>query len=265
MIQHAIDTYRFRLARASYRRASGWGWLLCVGLLVGALVAMALGALLWTTYSHTFTLYVKWQDALVILSWSIAFICLGGSICVARFLYALRAGYRESMLTLVRNRSLTVRDLSAENFVSVLWMMNSAFWCFVAVLVGLLPEVLIQWTLHLSNLLLAILTTALAVVLGIAGLALSLVAVGFIVLSLVGVVSFCRKLGAPQTYELGNRTVLHINRLVLTIMSPGKQESIIDLKLLDPSDRATLLSLLSEYRIESEQEEAEVECDAVLV
>ncbi len=169
------------------------------------------------------------------------------------------------MLTLVRNRSLTVRDLSAENFVSVLWMMNSAFWCFVAVLVGLLPEVLIQWTLHLSNLLLAILTTALTVVLGIGGLALSLVAIGFIVLSLVGVVSFCRKLGAPQTYELGNRTVLHINRLVLTIMSPGKQESIIDLKLLDPADQTTLLSLLSEYRVSAEQEEAEVECDAVLV
>src|SRR6476660_811816 len=72
------DTYRFDLARLQYTRIRWMGWLFFVGLVVCAVIGALCGAWLWTTYAHDFTFYLKWQDALVALSWFCAFDALGG-------------------------------------------------------------------------------------------------------------------------------------------------------------------------------------------
>src|SRR5712692_10398554 len=91
MIQSAANTYLFRLGRPSYRRISLLAWLLFAGYLLCAVVSAALGMRLYPTYAHTFTPYLKWQDALVALCWYITFISLGGCVLIGRFLFALRA------------------------------------------------------------------------------------------------------------------------------------------------------------------------------
>jgi hypothetical protein len=156
------------------------------------------------------------------------------------------------MLTLVGNSSLAVRDLSPENLASICWMMHSVFWCFVAALVGLVPEVLIGWTLHLSHPVLVVLGTAIAVVLSLAGLVVSVVSVGFIAIGYIGAISFCRKLGSSHLYKLSNHTTLRIDNFVLTIIYPGAPESMIDLNLLDKDDQRQLLALLRKRWIDAQ-------------
>jgi MFS family permease len=244
MVQPVINAYRFCLGRSQYKRVRARGWLFFGGFLLVALGALVLGGLLWGTYTHTFTPYLKWQDALVALLWFIAFASLGGSITVVRFLCALHAGYRQGMLTLTDDNTLTVRDLSHENLISIFWMVNSAFWCFVVVLVGLVPLILIEWTLHLPTPALAVLATGLAIILSLAGLAVSIIAAGFIVIGCIGAVSFCRKVGSSHVYKLSSEITLRIDNFVLTIICPGKAESMIELDLLTPGDQCDLLSLL---------------------
>ena len=251
MIQTAEDMYLFCLGRSAYKRIGTRGWLLFNAFLICAFVSVLLGALLLPTYLHTFTPYLKWQDALVALCWFITFISLGGCVLVGRFLYALRAGYREGMLTLVGSSTLVVRDLSHENLASIFWMVGTALSCFLAALLGLVPIMLIGWTLQLPHPALAVLGTALAVALGAAGCVLAAIAITFVLIGCVGSVSYCRKMASLQTYQLTNQTTLMIDDFVLTIMAPGKPESVVELDLLDADDQRHLLHLLRKHWIDT--------------
>lgn len=244
MVQPAIDAYRFCLGRSQYKRVRARGWLFFGGFLVVALCSLVLGGLLWKTYTHTFTPYLKWQDALVTLLWFISFVSFGGSLAVIRFLCALHAGYSKDMFVLAGDNTLTVRDLSHENLISIFWMVNSTFWCFVVVLVGLVPLILIEWTLHIPAPVLTVLATGLAIILSLVGLAVSVISAAFIVIGVVGAVSFCRKMGSSHVYKLSSELTLRIDSFVLTIICPGMTESMIELDLLTPSDQRDLLSLL---------------------
>lgn len=253
------DAYRFDLGREQYLRIRIVGVLFLCALIICACIAVAIGILWWKSYPHNFTPYLKWQDALLGLSWFIAFVVLGGGILVIRFLHALRAGYTQGMVTLVEDprkecdSTITVRDLSADNLKSIFWIMNSAFWCFVAVLIGLSPAMLIGWTLHLSNLALIILATSIAIALSLAGLIVSIVAAFFIVVGCIGLVSFCRKLGSSHTYQLDKQATIRIDSFTLTITYPAEIESLVDLNLLTSDDRGQLLSLLRKRWIDTEQ------------
>jgi hypothetical protein len=253
IVQLAQDTYRFDLGRAQYQRIRTIGLLFFCVLIICACVGITVGILLWKSYPHDFTPYLKWQDALLSLSWFMAFIILGGAVMVGRFLHALRAGYTQGMVTLVGNSAITVRDLSAENLKNIFWIMNSAFWCFVTVLVGLLPVMLIGWTLHLSNILLVILTTSIAILLSLAGFVVSIIAASFIVVGCIGLVSFCRKLGSSHTYQLDNHATIRMDNLTLAVTYPGTAESVVDVNLLAPDDRQQLLSLLRKRWVDQQQ------------
>jgi hypothetical protein len=244
MVQPAIDAYRFCLGRSQYKRVRARGALFLSGFLLVAVCSLILGGLLWRTYTHTFTPYLKWQDALVALLWCISFVSFGGTLAVVRFLCALHAGYNKDMLLLADDNTLTVRDLSHENLISIFWMVNSTFWCFVVVLVGLVPLILLEWTPHLAVPVLAVLATGLAIILSLAGLAVSLIAAAFIVIGCIGAVSFCRKMGSSHVYKLSSELTLRIDSFVLTIICPGMAESMVELNLLTPGDQRDLLSLL---------------------
>jgi hypothetical protein len=236
--------YRFYLDSVQHDRVRLRAVLFLFASLLLAAITLSLGVFLWSGYPHPFTPYLKWQDALVALLWSLTFVCLGGSIIVFRFLFALRSGYKQGMVTLTSDNVLLVRDLSHENLTSVFWMMNGAFWCFVAVLAGLTPEILFQWTLHLPSAVLMVITTGLAAVLGLAGLVVSVIAAAFIFIGCVGAVTFCRKLGSSHVYQWNAELNLRVDNFALTIMQPGAQESTIELNLLAKEDQLSLLSLL---------------------
>jgi hypothetical protein len=206
---------------------------------------------------------LKWQDALTAFLWATAFFSLIGCVFTLRFLYALHIGYTRGMLTLVKDKQLAVRDLSHENIVSGFWMMHASFWCFVTVLVGLLPEMLLGWILYIPNPVLMVLATGVMILLGIAGLALSITFGSFIVVGCLGAITFCRNLGAERTYPLNDHTTLRLDDAILTIIYPGKPESMIDLASLDPDDQRCLLALLhNRLDIQHPQEEQE---DAVSI
>ena len=245
MIQSATNTYLFRLGRTSYVRTNILASLLLGGFVLCAVVSAVLGTRLFPTYSHIFAPYLKWQDALLALCCCITFIALGGCVLIVRFLYALRAGYTKEMLVL-SDSALTVRDLSSENLASIFWLVSTELSCCIALLIGLIPEMLIGWTLHLSHAMLAVLATGVAILLSLAGLAIVLPAFSFIVIGLVGSVSFCRKMGSLHTYQLTNQASLSIDGFVLTIIYPDAPEAMLDLKLLNPQDQRHLLHLLRE-------------------
>ncbi|GCE04573.1 hypothetical protein [Dictyobacter aurantiacus] len=253
MLQPVKDTYRFDLAQGQYLRIRRLGWLFFLALIVTAIVGVCCGAALWTTYVHKFTLYLKWQDALVALSWFISFISILGSVLVVRFLYALRAGRTAGMVTFEGNDTVTVRDLSAENMKSIFWIMNSAFWCFVTALVGLVPAILVGWTMHIPSPVLMVITTGLALILSLAGIVVSIVAVSFILIGCLGGISFCRKLGSSHTYRLNGQATIRIDNFVLTITYPGHPESLVDLNLLSTEDQRQLLSLLHTRWVDAKQ------------
>lgn len=243
-MQPIPDTYCFHLGCTQYQRVKLRGWLFLASFVVAASVSFFLGCLLWKSYTHVFTPYLKWQDAVVALLWFIAFISLGGSGVVVRFLCELHAGYHKGTLTLDSKNILKVRDLSHENLISIFWMMNSAFWCFVAVLVGLIPLILIEWTLHIPSPLLSIVATGLAILLSLAGVVVSMIAAVFIVIGGIGAINFCRKLGSSHIYRLSSEHTLRIDNFVLTIIHPGRPETMVDLDLLTAEEQRRLLSLL---------------------
>lgn len=253
MIQTSANDYVFFLSRSSYKRTRLIAWLLIAASLGVALVCAVLAARLWPMYLHIFTPYLKWQDALLATLLYVVLLLLAGSIMVVRFLYALHAGYRQGMFILEGGSTLTVRDLSPKNLSSIYWAVGTAFSCFIAALVGLVPEILIGWTLHLPNPALVVLCTAAAIALSLAGLAVTLVAASFVLIGWVGCVSFCRKMGAPQTYRLSSQTTLRIDDFVLTIIHPDQQESLFDLNLLDTEDQCHLLFLLRERWLDAER------------
>ncbi|MGH2510176.1 MAG: hypothetical protein ACRDHZ_22590, partial [Ktedonobacteraceae bacterium] len=205
------------------------------------------------TYTHNFTLYLKWQDALVASGWCVTLVSLGGCVLVLRFLYALRQGYAAGMLMLEDGNKLSGRDLSPKNLISIFWAVATTFACFAVMLIGLAPAVLIGWTLHLSNPVLLVFSTIAAFLLSLAGLVLSLPCGAFFVIGLVGGVSFCQKMSALQAYTLNNQTSLRLDGSVLAIIYPDRPESLFDLQLLIPDDQRHLLTLLRERWVEAER------------
>ncbi|MDQ2906614.1 MAG: hypothetical protein M3Y81_24125 [Chloroflexota bacterium] len=244
MIQLTRDSYIFRLGDGPYRRNRLRGWLLFGAFLVCALAATLLSALLLPTYSHAFTLYLKWQDVLVALFWYIALLSLAGCAMAVRFQYALRAGYTRKMLTLVSDGTITVRDLSHKNLASIVSVITTALTCFAVALVGLMPEMLLGWTLSLPHAFLAFLATGIAVLLSIVGLVITIPVLFVMLLGGVSCVSFCCKMGSPHTYHLNNHASLIIDDFALAIHSPGVPESLVELALLTPQDQRQLLYLL---------------------
>ena len=245
MIQATQDTYLFRLGRKAYIKTGILGGLLFGAFLLCAIATVFFSVKLLPTYSHAFTPYLKWQDALVALCWFISFISLLGDVLIVRFLYALRAGYRKEMLVL-SNSVLTVRDLSHENLSSIFWLVSTALSCFLTTLAALLPEMVLGWTLQLSSPLWAVLGTVVMIVLSIAGLAVALPAFSFVVIGLVGSISFGKKMGSPHIYRLTSQASLSINGFVLSIIYPDAPESLIDLNCLNSDDQRHLLYLLRE-------------------
>ena len=245
MRESAPSTYQFRLGRAAYIRTGVLALLLLGGFLLCGLAAVLLGLRLFSTYAHTFTFYLKWQDVLVALCWYITFISLGGCVFIIRFLHALHSGYSKEMIV-VSASALIVRDLSHENLSSIFWYISTALTCFLIALIGLIPAVLLAWTVHLPAPMLAVLASGAALVLGLAGLALTLPFLSFIIIGIVGSISFCRKMGSPQTYHLTTNATLSIDRFVLTIIYPDTPESMIDLNILEPDAQRELLNLLRE-------------------
>jgi hypothetical protein len=252
MAQFPEHIYQFHLAGQAYKRTCRQAWLLCSAFLLCILLGITGGCLLLPTYTHEFTFYLKWQDALVACCWCIVLVSLGGCILVLRFLHALRRGYREAMLVLEDGNRLTGRDLSPKNFASIFWAVTTTFACFVVMLIGLAPAVLIGWTLHLSDPVLVVFATIAAFLLSLGGLALSLPFAVFFIIGLVGGISFCRKMGAPQTYLLSSQTILRIDGFALAIIHPDKPESLFDLQLLAPEDQHQLLTLLREHWSQAE-------------
>jgi hypothetical protein len=252
MAQVMENIHQFHLARPAYRRIALQGCLVCGSFLLCALLGLVCGCLLLPTYTHDFTWYLKWQDALVSSCWCVALVSLGGCVLTLRFLYALRSGYRRSMIVLEGRNKLAGRDLSPKNFVSIFWAVTTTFACFVVMLIGLVPTVLIGWTLHFPNPVLVFFSTIAALALSLAGLALTIPFGAFFVIGLMGGVSFCRTLGASQKYVLNDHTTLRIDGFVLTILHPDKPESLFDLQLLAPRDQFQLLTLLRERWREAE-------------
>lgn len=246
MIQSTSNTRTFYQDRAAYTRTRRLGWLLCSAFFLGTLLSLALSLKLWGTYTHVFTFYLKWQDALLALLWFVAFLTLGGCILVLRFLHAVHIGYIKGVFSLVDTTQIMVRDLSAENLASIFWILNAAFWCFVTVLVGLVPIILIGWTHRITPVPLAFVATTLAVLLSLAGIVLSAVFASFIVVGCFGAVSFWQKLGLVHTYKLNTQTVLRCDENVITVIYPDMPESMFDLNVLDKSEKLILLALLRE-------------------
>lgn len=257
MSQTIQNTHLFRLERKAYKLIGALGWLLFNGFLISAFICASLSVWLLPTYSHAFTPYLKWQDALVALCWYLTFISLGGCVMVGRFLYGLHIGYRQAMLTLMGNDTLIIRDLSHENLVSICGIAGTAIICILAALLGLVPLMLIGWTLHLPHAILSVPLTALMIVLSIIGLLVTAIVTFCIIMGLIGCVSLCRKMAAPQTYHLANQTTLTLDSheksgvYILTIISPNKPESVINLNLLGPNDQRDLLHLLQKRCIDT--------------
>ncbi len=252
MRQLASNTYTFYQDHTAYVRTRRLGWLLCGGFFLTSLISLWLGLKVWGTYTHVFTFYLKWQDALVALLWFIPFLTLCGGVLVLRFQYAVRVGYIKGVFSLMNTTHIAVRDISSDNLASIFWMLNASFWCFVAVLVGLVPIILIGWTLHITPVPLAIVATALAILLSLAGLALSATISSFILVGCFGAVSFWQKLGLVHTYKLNTHTTLRCDDNILTVIYPDMPESMFDLNTLDKSDKHLLLSLLRERWLASE-------------
>ena len=252
MIQFAGNIHTFYQSRAAYVRTRRLGWLMCSVFLLGAIVSFASGIKVWGTYTHVFTFYLKWQDALVALLWFFTLLTLSGSVLILRFQHAVRVGYIKGVFSLIDSTSVAVRDISAENLASIFWILNASFWCFVVVLVGLVPVILIGWTLHITPLLLAIVATAVAILLSLAGIVLSITLSIFIIVGGFGAVSLWQKLGLVHTYKLNTHTTIRCDGNILTVIYPDMPESMLDLSVLSKDDRQHLLSLLHERWLASE-------------
>lgn len=243
----------FYLDHTSYKRTRLLAWALIFASFAIACACAVLASKLWLTYSHTFTPYLKWQDALFAALWYSIISLLAGSVLVVRFLHALRAGYYQGMFLLKGDSTLVVRDLSPKNLSSIYWAVGTVLTCFIAALVGLVPEILIGWTLHLPHPALVVIGTVAAIVLSLLGFAVTLVATSFVLIGWVGCISFGRKMGAPQTYQLSSQTMLRIDSFVLSITHPDQQESVFDLNLLDAEDRRQLLYRLHKCWLDAER------------
>lgn len=231
----------------AYQRNRRFAMLLIALSASGSAVLAVSAIFFWPTYTHPFTPYLKWQDALLAILCYGSFISLIAGITLFRFYVACRQGYRRGILILQPQGILTVRDLSPKNFAGIYRMIGASFTCFLVTLIGLAPCILIGWTLHLDHLVLIVLTTAIAVAVSLAGFTLSLIFATFVVISLIGARAFTRTLGASHTYPLSKLTTLRIDNNVLTITCPDRPETLFDLNLLHPHDQHHLLHLLRQH------------------
>ena len=253
MIESISGTRTFYQDRAAYVRTRRLGWLMCGAFFLVALLSLWLSVKLWGTYTHIFTYYLKWQDALVAFLLFVVYLTLTGCALVSRFLYVVHTGYINGVFSLVGTTRIEVRDLSAENLASIFWILNATLWCFVTVLVGLVPIILIGWTHRIMPLPLAFIATALAVLLSLAGLVLSIVFAIFIVVGCFGNVSLWQKLGSVHTYKLDTHTVIRCDEKIITVIYPDMPESMFDLNVLSNGDKTALLALLRERWLASGQ------------
>ncbi len=246
MIQSVSNTRTFYQDRTSYTRTRRLGWLMCAVSLLTTLLSLLASFSLWGTYTHVFTFYLKWQDALIALLWLIAFLTLCGGALILRFLNVAHVGYLKGVFSFLDTTQVSVRDLASENLASIFWMLGASFGCFIVVLIGLVPVILIGWTLHLAPPFLAIIATVLAVLLSLAGLILSIVFTSFIAISLFGAIAFWQKLGGANIYKLNMQTTIRCDDNLLTIIYPDMPESMIDLDTLAEHDKLALLASLRE-------------------
>jgi hypothetical protein len=249
MVETLSRSSVFYPARSLYVHTKLLALLLLGAYLLCAALLAWLGVRLSGMHAQTFIL--SWQELAEVLCWSLVSIALGGCVLVARFLYALRAGVRKGIVEVVGNRELTVRDLSAQNLGSVFWMVGTVAACMTVAVVGLAPISLLNWTLHWPHPVLVVLGTGIVIALGIPGLVLTAMSGAFVVIGWAGGISFCRNLGAPQTYALSAQTTLIIDDCVLTVTSPNLPEALLDLDQLQPDDRRSLLFLLREQSLEA--------------
>jgi positive regulator of sigma E activity len=246
------NDYVFYLSYTSYKRTRLLAWILMLASLIIALACTVLSVTLWSSYAHKFTPYLKWQDALFATLCYLSLILISGSAMVVRFYYALRAGFYQGMFIQKGGSSLVVRDLSSKNLSSIYWAIGTMLSCFIAALVGLIPEILIGWTIHLPHPMLVVICTAIAILLSLAGLVVTFVAISFILIGWMGCFSFCRKIGAPHTYQLDRQTTIRLDGFVLSITHPHQQEVVFDLNLLDLKDQYRLFSLLQKCWLDAE-------------
>jgi hypothetical protein len=222
--------------------------LLIVLSLTGSAILATLAILFWPTYTHPFTPYLKWQDALLATLAYSSFLLLLASLIVFRFRLACRRAERRGILILHPQGTLTVRDLSPKNFAGIYRMIGASFTCFLGTLVGLSPCILIGLTLHITaQPLLTVLATAIAIILSLLGLTVTLISATFLVISLIGARAYALALGAPHTYLLTTLISLRIDGLTLTITYPDRPETLFDLNLLHPHHQRHLLHLLQQH------------------
>src|SRR5215469_137731 len=186
MLDMPTNDIVFYLSYTSFRRTRLLAWLLVMVSFALAFVCIVLSVRLWPTYTHFFTPYLKWQDALLATLCYISLILLGASVMVVRFYYAVRAGLNQGMFIQKSNSSLVVRDLSSKNLGSIYWAVGTTLSCFIAALVGLVPEILLGWTIHLPHPTLVVLSTGMAILLSLAGLVVTAVATAFIFIGVMG-------------------------------------------------------------------------------
>ncbi len=242
----------FYLSYTSYKRTRLLAWMLVLVSLTIAIAFAILSVKLWSSYTHIFTPYLKWQDALLATLCFVSFILIVASAMVMRFYYAVRTGFYEGTFIQKGSSTLIVRDLSSKNLASIYWAIGSTLSCFSAALIGLIPEILIGWTIHMPNLLLVVICTGIALLLSLVGFVVTLIAASFMFIGLMGCFSFGRNVGAPQTYQLDRRTTLRLDDLVLSITHPHQQEVVFDLNLLDLKDQYRLCTLLYKYCLDTE-------------
>ena len=252
MLDILSNDYVFYLSHASYKRTRLLAWILVLASFTIAIACVVLSVRLWSSYTHVFTPYLKWQDALLATLCYISLILIGGSAMVVRFYYALRAGLYQGIFIQKGDSTLVVRDLSSKNLSGLYWAIGTTLSCFIVALVGLIPEILIGWTIHLPHPMLVVLCTGVAILLSLAGLVVTLVATSFIFIGWIGCFSFCRKMGAPQTYQLDRQTTMRLDGFVLSITHPHQQEAVFDLNLLDLKDQHHLFSLFYKYWLDAE-------------
>ena len=252
MLDIPTNDYIFYLSDASYKRTRLLAGILVVVSLTVAAACVVLSVRLWSSYTHVFTPYLKWQDALLATLCYISLILIGGSVMVVRFYYALRAGLYQGMFIQKGGSTLVVRDLSSKNLSGLYWAIGTTLSCFIVALVGLIPEILIGWTIHLPHPMLVVICTGVAILLSLAGLVVTLVATSFIFIGWMGCFSYCRKIGAPQTYQIDRHTTMLLDDLVLSITQPHQQESVFDLNLLDLKDQHLLFSLFYKCWLDAE-------------
>ncbi len=242
---HLIGSaYLFRLRRASYTRTCLLGWLSFTAFALVALVSIVILRSFWPTYSHTFTLYLKWPDALVLLIGYAGVLALSGAILVLRFLYVLSQGQRREILRLEEESTMTVRDLSIANLAAIFWSVGTPYVCFIVAVVGLLPSLLFNWAFLLPAGIAKILACLFVGILSLAGLCLTVPALGVTFIGWLGWRSNFLKIGSPCTYQISSQTAIMLDGGVLSIVHPNKPEAIIDLNLFDPEDQRHLLFLL---------------------